>query len=77
MDQFEQRATPVKQLVRIEISNLPKLVTAAGDRAGLRFLEFFAVTIRNPHTRRAYSRAVGEFLAWWGDAIERAGKHAK
>ncbi|WP_156452155.1 site-specific integrase, partial [Novosphingobium sp. CCH12-A3] len=30
----------------------------------LRFLEFFAVTIRNPHTRRAYMRAAGDFLAW-------------
>jgi site-specific recombinase XerD len=30
----------------------------------VRFLEFFAAQIRNPHTRRAYARAVGEFLAW-------------
>ncbi|WP_196242443.1 tyrosine-type recombinase/integrase [Azospirillum oleiclasticum] len=30
----------------------------------LRFLEFFAATVRNPHTRRAYARAVGDFLAW-------------
>jgi site-specific recombinase XerD len=43
---------------------LPALVTAAGDRAGIRFLEFFAAQIRNPHTRRAYGRAVAEFLAW-------------
>jgi site-specific recombinase XerC len=43
---------------------LPALVAAAGDRAGVRFLEFFAANIRNPHTRRAYGRAVGEFLAW-------------
>jgi site-specific recombinase XerD len=40
------------------------LITAAGERASLRFLEFFAGTIRNPHTRRAYARAVGAFLAW-------------
>ncbi|MEA1648785.1 tyrosine-type recombinase/integrase [Nitrospirillum sp. BR 11164] len=46
----------------------PKLVVAAGDRAGVRFLEFFAAQIRNPHTRRAYSRAVGEFLTWCEDA---------
>ena len=58
----------MNQLVRFDISTLPRLVTAAGERAGLRFLEFFAVTIRNPHTRRAYSRAVGEFLAWCSDA---------
>jgi site-specific recombinase XerC len=43
---------------------LSALVAAAGDRAGMRFLEFFAAQIRNPHTRRAYARAVGEFLAW-------------
>ena len=43
---------------------IPVLVAAAGDRAGTRFLEFFTAQIRNPHTRRAYARAVGEFLAW-------------
>src|SRR3954451_21734475 len=43
---------------------LPALVTAAGDQAAKRFLEFFAAAIRNPHTRRAYGRAVGDFLAW-------------
>lgn len=44
--------------------SLPVLVTAGGDRAEIRFLEFFAATIRNAHTRRAYSRAVDDFLAW-------------
>jgi site-specific recombinase XerD len=46
---------------------LPALITAAGDQAARRFLEFFAATIRNPHTRRAYSRAVADFLAWCGE----------
>lgn len=54
----------MNQLARIHMSALPQLVTAAGERASLRFLEFFAGTIRNPHTRRAYGRAVGAFLAW-------------
>jgi site-specific recombinase XerD len=45
-------------------SSLPALVKATGKRAGIRFLEFFAAQIRNPHTRRAYARAVAEFLAW-------------
>jgi len=45
-------------------SVLPTLVAAAGDQASTRFLEFFASTIRNPHTRRAYARAVADFLAW-------------
>lgn len=44
---------------------LPRaLVTTTGNRVGTRFLDFFAANIRNPHTRRAYGRAVGEFLAW-------------
>jgi site-specific recombinase XerC len=47
---------------------LPTLVAAAGERAGMRFLEFFAANIRNPHTRRAYARAADEFLAWCADA---------
>lgn len=43
---------------------MPALVISAGERAGVRFLEFFASAIRNPHTRRAYARAAGDFLAW-------------
>jgi site-specific recombinase XerD len=42
----------------------PALITAAGDRASYRFLEFFTARIRNPHTRRSYGRAVGDFCAW-------------
>ena len=48
---------------------LPTLVAAAGGKARERFLEFFAARIRNKHTRRAYARATGEFLAW----CDRAG----
>ena len=43
---------------------VPALIAASGERAAIRFLEFFASTIRNPHTRRAYGRAVADFLAW-------------
>jgi site-specific recombinase XerD len=42
----------------------PALVAAAGERASMRFLEFFSANIRNPHTRRAYARAADEFLGW-------------
>jgi len=52
--------------------SLPALVTVAGERAGIRFLEFFASNIRNPHTRRAYAHAVGEFLAWCAQAGVRS-----
>jgi len=49
------------QFARVCVS-LPTLDTASGERT--RFLEFFTAQILNPHTRRAYSRAVGEFLSW-------------
>jgi site-specific recombinase XerD len=54
----------MNQLVPIVLPALPTLVAAAGERASMRFLEFFAANIRNPHTRRAYYRAAEEFLAW-------------
>jgi hypothetical protein len=40
------------------------LVTAAGERARVRFVECFTANIRNRNTRRAYAHAVSEFLAW-------------
>lgn len=43
---------------------MPAIIAAADDRAQVRFLEFFTVTIRNPNTRRAYARGIGEFLGW-------------
>jgi site-specific recombinase XerD len=49
-------------------ASLPALIDAAGERASLRFIEFFAANIRNPHTRRAYMRAVVDFCAWCADA---------
>ena len=48
---------------------LPASIAAAGERAQIRFWEFFAAQIRNKHTRRAYAQATQEFLAW----CERAG----
>jgi site-specific recombinase XerD len=60
-------AGAMNQLVPIRSPALPALVTAAGERASIRILEFFAANIRNPHTRRAYARAAEEFLAWCAD----------
>lgn len=45
-------------------AHVPVLVSQAGERAGMRFLEFFTANIRNPNTRRAYARATQEFLTW-------------
>jgi integrase/recombinase XerD len=43
---------------------LPAIIAQAGERAARRFIEFFTATIRNGNTRRAYAKAVGDFLAW-------------
>ena len=45
------------------IQQLPAPIAAAGERAAYRFLEFFTAQIRDPNTRRAYARNVGDFLA--------------
>jgi hypothetical protein len=46
-----------KALAPLASPSIPELVAAAGERASMRFLEFLAANIRNPHTRRAYARA--------------------
>src|SRR3954451_3835158 len=55
------------QLATRGAPNAPPLISAAGYRAAYRYLEFFTAQIRNPHTRRAYVRAVGAFCAWLED----------
>jgi hypothetical protein len=39
----------VTQLVPIGSAPLPALVAAAGERAGMRLLQFFVANIRDPH----------------------------
>ena len=48
------------------IPSLPEIITAAGDKACYKFLEFFTAKIRNPNTRRAYFLATTKFLDWMG-----------
>jgi integrase/recombinase XerC len=43
---------------------VPAIVADAGEAAAKRFLEFFAVTIRNKNTRTAYLHAASRFFAW-------------
>jgi len=53
---------------------LPALIADAGDRAALRFLEYFTVNIRNKNTRAAYGRAAADFLGWCeGQGISELG----
>lgn len=54
-------------LIRADVAALPVLIAEAGDHAARRFVEFFTVTIRNKHTRRAYARACCDFLGWMNE----------
>ena len=52
---------------------LPKVFTPT-PAAARRTLEFFTANIRNPNTRKAYARAVGEFAAWCeGNGLQELG----
>ena len=51
----------MKQLVPIT-AQLPTLIRVGGERAQARFWEFFVSNIRNPHTRRAYGRAIASIV---------------
>ena len=43
---------------------VPAIIAAAGERARLRFIDFFTAHIRNPNTRAAYGVAVRAFFDW-------------
>lgn len=53
-----------KELSRIGLSALPIAVEASGPEGIRRFIEFFAVTIRNKNTRAAYIQAIKQFFDW-------------
>ncbi len=55
---------PDKALGQTGHGHVPAIVAGAGENASRRFLEFFTANIRNPNTRRAYGRAVGDFFRW-------------
>ena len=43
---------------------VPAMIAGAGERAALRFIDFFTADIRNLNTRAAYGVAVRGFFAW-------------
>jgi site-specific recombinase XerD len=43
---------------------VPAIVAREDEAAAWRYVEFFAATIRNQNTRRAYARACGSFFQW-------------
>jgi len=63
-----------QELGGLGFAGLPKIISAAGERASFRFIEFFTANIRNSNTRVSYGRAVREFCQWCEDhgfALER------
>lgn len=54
---------PSGQLAHL-IPRLPTVITAAGEHASRKFIEFFTANIRNPNTRQAYARAARRFFDW-------------
>ena len=54
----------MNQIALMPVAQLPALISASGDRASWRFMEFFTAAIRNPNTRRAYARDVRGFVEW-------------
>jgi site-specific recombinase XerD len=51
-------------IVTLGNTELPVVVSAAGERATYRFVEFFTAQIRNPNTRRAYHTDISQFFLW-------------
>ena len=56
--------TKQQELGSLGFAGLPAIISAAGERASFRFIEFFTANIRNPNTRVSYGRAVREFCQW-------------
>jgi hypothetical protein len=50
---------PIPDIIDVDPpqGRVPALIAAAGARISRRFFEFFAVNVRNPHTRRAQDRS--------------------
>jgi integrase/recombinase XerD len=53
-----------ERLLRETATPLPRLIAEAGVAASYAWDEFFRASLRNPHTRTAYSRAVQRLLLW-------------
>jgi site-specific recombinase XerD len=51
-------------ILKPSLNPVPAIISRTGGSARFAYEEFFKATIRNEHTRRAYSRIVGRLLAW-------------
>ncbi len=58
-------ASPVDLPAIVASASLPVLVERAGGTARFAWKKFFYTEHHNPHTQRAYERAVRRFLSWY------------
>ena len=55
---------PVPAVDQSSVPSCPPLIANAGQAAWFAWEEFFYGKLRNEHTRRAYRRAIEQFLGW-------------
>lgn len=53
-------------LATVIVSRVAALVTTTGERAVVRFLDFFTSHNRNSYTRKAYARGLDELFCFGG-----------
>ncbi len=58
--------SPSGNLPSALMAELPEIIHRAGANAVFAAQEFFSGMIRNAHTRRAYMKAINDFLEWVG-----------
>lgn len=64
---MDRKVPAIRPESKGELSNardIPRIITDAGNAARFAWEEFFYGKIRSAHTRRAYHRAVRDFLKW-------------
>ena len=53
-----------EKVTALGVAGIPTIISAAGERAAFRFIEFFTANIRNENTRVSYGRALRDFCHW-------------
>ena len=60
---LEPESSPLRAVVSVEPA-LPAILAEAGPAARFGFEEFLYARISNPHTKKAYARAIRDFFRW-------------
>ncbi|RVU81578.1 integrase [Leucothrix sargassi] len=64
MTQLTKKGKSSLPSLAIGNTELPVVISNAGERATYRYVEFFTAQIRNPNTRRAYLGSTTQFFEW-------------